>query len=269
MVGPRKVVKGKDRRSVQSVEVAGKLLLALARHPGLMSLKDLAERSGLTPSRAHPYLVSFAKLGFVVQHDGNGHYRLGSSALELGLSCLHQSEPLQVAGPVAENLARQSRQGVSVAVWGNMGPTIVQLIEPQISQYYAMREGTVVPLFTSATGRAFAAVVSNEQAAEALQRSEGKTPPPHPRPSSAQQLELMQVRAELLRHGLCRVKGSFIAGINAYGAPIFDHRGKPVLVIALHGHESHVTGGWNSAHAQALRNAAWEVTRMLGGGLGP
>ena len=58
---------GAAQRSVQSVEVAGRLLLALAASRGDLSLKDLAARAGLTPSRAHPYLVSFSRLGMVEQ----------------------------------------------------------------------------------------------------------------------------------------------------------------------------------------------------------
>ena len=40
------------QRSVQSVEVGGRLLLALADSRSDLSLKDLAARAGLTPSRA-------------------------------------------------------------------------------------------------------------------------------------------------------------------------------------------------------------------------
>ena len=54
---------GKAQRAIQSVEVGGRLLLALAEHLSPMTLKDLAARAGLPPSRAHPYLVSYGRLG--------------------------------------------------------------------------------------------------------------------------------------------------------------------------------------------------------------
>ena len=52
----------KEQRAVQSIEVGGRLLLALANSPTPLTLRDLSSQSGLPASRAHPYLVSFGKL---------------------------------------------------------------------------------------------------------------------------------------------------------------------------------------------------------------
>ena len=53
------------QRGIQSVEVGGQLLRALAHHGRPMALKDLAREAGMTPAKAHPYLVSFGKLGLI------------------------------------------------------------------------------------------------------------------------------------------------------------------------------------------------------------
>ncbi|MEP6771125.1 MAG: helix-turn-helix domain-containing protein, partial [Polaromonas sp.] len=115
----------KEQRSVQSIEIGGRLLLALAEHPGPMTLKDLAAHAGLPASRAHPYLVSFGRLRLIEQDAVTGRYALGAAALQVGLSCLHQLDPLKVATPVAEALALGIDQTVAIAVWANFGPTIV------------------------------------------------------------------------------------------------------------------------------------------------
>ncbi|HEX8738897.1 MAG TPA: helix-turn-helix domain-containing protein, partial [Casimicrobiaceae bacterium] len=52
----------KERRGIQSVETGGELLRSLTRHASSMMLKDLARDAGMAPAKAHPYLVSFAKL---------------------------------------------------------------------------------------------------------------------------------------------------------------------------------------------------------------
>jgi len=62
----------KGPRGIQSIEVGGQLLLALAHHGRPMALKDLAREAGMTPAKAHPYLVSFIKLGLVEQDSGSG-----------------------------------------------------------------------------------------------------------------------------------------------------------------------------------------------------
>ena len=47
------------RRGIQSIEVGGQLLRALAHRGRPMALKDLARDAGMAPAKAHPYLVSF------------------------------------------------------------------------------------------------------------------------------------------------------------------------------------------------------------------
>ena len=56
-----------DKRGIQSIEVGGQLLRALVRSGEPMMLRDLAAAAGMPPAKAHPYLVSFARLGLVEQ----------------------------------------------------------------------------------------------------------------------------------------------------------------------------------------------------------
>ena len=158
----------REQRAVQSVEVGGRLLLAMAEHPAPMTLKDLAAQAGLPPSRAHPYLVSYGKLGLVQQDATSGRYALGPAALRIGLTCLFQLDPIKAALPVAEALAASTGQAVALAVWGNFGPTVVRLIEARQPLHVAMRAGTVMAMFGTATGRAFVGALPRERLLQAL-----------------------------------------------------------------------------------------------------
>ncbi|MDP3083200.1 MAG: helix-turn-helix domain-containing protein, partial [Rubrivivax sp.] len=82
-----------QQRGIQSVEVGGQLLRALVHAGRPLALKDLAREAGMAPGKAHPYLVSFGKLGLVEQDRGSGHYGLGPLALQLGLMSLQQADP--------------------------------------------------------------------------------------------------------------------------------------------------------------------------------
>ena len=104
----------KGPRGIQSIEVGGQLLLALAHHGRPMALKDLAREAGMTPAKAHPYLVSFIKLGLVAQ---DGLYGLGPLAMQLGLISLQQYDPVRLATPVIETLALAIGHTVAIAVW--------------------------------------------------------------------------------------------------------------------------------------------------------
>lgn len=251
------------QRGVQSAEVGGRLLLALAHQPGAMTLKDLAAAAGMPASRAHPYLVSFGKLGLVAQ-DAAGHYALGAAALQLGLTCLYQLDPVKAAVPVAEDLARRTGYAVALAVWGNFGATIVRMIDARQPLHVAMRAGTVMSLLATATGRAFAAVLPQEKLDHAIGGPLGE-PDAAGRPLNKQQREeLRTAMAEMQAHGVARANGRPMPGVNAFSAPAFDHEGVPALVITALGHQDHFPAAWDSSAALAVRAAAAEISRRLG-----
>ncbi|MEO5793504.1 MAG: IclR family transcriptional regulator [Rhodoferax sp.] len=257
---------------MQSIEVGGRLLLALSHHPGPMALKDLAAQADLPAARAHPYLVSFSKLGLVEQQ-ADGLYALGPAALQLGLSCLHQLDPMKVAVPVAERLAASTDQSVIIALWGNMGPTVVRMIEARQPLHVNMRAGTVMSVLGTATGRAFAAALPRKILEEALAGPMGRfsAVDPSMRFSAADQAgaesldaELRSAQEEMQAHGVTRALGRPIPSVNAFSAAAFDHEGRVALVFTVLGHADHFDASWDSAMAVAVREAASEVSRRLG-----
>ena len=252
----------KSQRAVQSVEVGGRLLLALSDSGSALSLKDLAARAGMTPSRAHPYLVSFGRLGLIEQ-DPSGRYDLGPAALRMGLACLQRLEPMKAAEPVVQQLASQTGHAVALAVWGNFGPTVVRLIEAKQPLHTTLRLGTVLSLFDTATGRAFAAGLAPERLKQAIAGPLGEAM------SAAawkQRLpETLTFAQEFKKHGVCRVVGSPIPGVNAFSAPVFNMEGQLALVITVTDREDRLPSAWNSATAAALAAAARELSQRLGG----
>jgi DNA-binding IclR family transcriptional regulator len=254
----------KGQRAVQSVEVGGRLLLALANNQGAMSLKDLAALAALSASRAHPYLVSFGKLGLIEQDGETGRYALGPAALQLGLACLNQLEPVKAALPIAQALAASTGHAVALAVWGNFGPTIVRMIDARQPLHLTMRAGTVMSLLGTATGRAFAAVLPAERVMQTLGRPLGDDAPPPPTAPRPQDKALREAVAELRAHGVARAVGRPVPGVNAFSAPAFDHDGEPALVITLLGHQDHLSADWDGAPAMALRRAAADISHRLG-----
>ncbi|CAM3377311.1 IclR family transcriptional regulator [Polaromonas hydrogenivorans] len=255
----------KEQRSVQSIEIGGRLLLALAEQSTPMTLKDLAAQAGLSASRAHPYLVSFGRLRLIEQDAVTGRYALGAAALQVGLSCLHQLDPLKVATPIAEALALGIDQTVAIAVWANFGPTIVRYIEASQPLHVSMRMGTVMSILGTATGRAFAATLPRQQLEQAMLGALGDEPRRLDR-STVKDVaqEIQAIQAELRQHGVVRAAGRPIPGVNAFSAAAFDHEGKAALVITALGHEDNFPADWDSDVARAVRQAAADVSLRLG-----
>ena len=145
----------KAPRGVQSIEVGGQLLQALLRAGRPLALKDLAAAAGMVPAKAHPYLVSFGRLGLVSAEAGR--YGLGPMAMQLGLISLQQHDPVRLASEPLEALAQASACTVALAVWGQLGPTVVRVVEAPSPVHVSLRHGTVLNLAQTATGRVMAA----------------------------------------------------------------------------------------------------------------
>jgi DNA-binding IclR family transcriptional regulator len=142
----------KDRRGIQSIEVGGQLLLALGRTGKPMVLKELAREAGMPAAKAHPYLVSFVRLGLIEQDLLTGRYELGPQLLQLGLISLQRLKPVRIATKEIATLSTDTGHTVAIAVWENMGPTIIWVHESSHALHINMRTGTVMSLLNTATG---------------------------------------------------------------------------------------------------------------------
>ncbi|MBX3684502.1 MAG: IclR family transcriptional regulator [Rhodocyclaceae bacterium] len=255
----------KDRRGIQSIEVGGTLLQALVRNGAPMMLRDLAKEAGMPPAKAHPYLVSFGKLGLIEQDALTGRYGLGPFALQMGLAALHGVDPLRVALTEIAPLADEIQLNVAVAVWGNHGPTIVRIEECSKPIHVNMRPGTVMtPLMASATGRLFAAFLPDRITRPIIEAELSRlvlTDQPAPRASRKLADEML---AEVRRHGLARALGNPIPGINAFSAPVFDSGGNIALCITAMGPAGTFETEWDSPTASKLLGCAQEISRRLG-----
>jgi DNA-binding IclR family transcriptional regulator len=247
----------REQRGIQSVEVGGQLLKALAHHGRPMALKDLARDAAMSAAKAHPYLVSFGKIGLVEQDRLSGRYGLGPLALQLGLISLQQADPVRLATPVIHDLAQQTGHTVAVALWGNRGPTIVQLAESPLAVHVNMRPGTVFSIADTASGRLFAAYLPAAQVRPLLGGGSAETTEAAWQALSA---ELAAVRAE----GLSRSEGAVLAGVNAMAVPVFDHTGALVLALTAIGPAAAFDTRSGGALAVAMAQAAAGLSVRLG-----
>lgn len=263
----------KTQRGIQSVEVGGMLLRALAEAGVALPLKELALRAGLTPARAHPYLVSYGRLGLVEQDAAAGHYQLGPLALQMGLISLQQSRPVQLATAMLAPLARQIGQTTALSVWtAGSGPTIVRIEESPAVIFASMRHGTLFSLVDTATGRLFAAYRDREEVSavfEAAQRKQSRRvlqapgePLQRAQPVSWAEFERL---LERVRHsGISSSEGGSVAGVNALAVPVFDATASMVLGLTAIGPSGTFDTREQSQIARGLRAAAADLSHKLG-----
>ncbi len=243
-------------RGIQSIEVGGALLRALVHHGRPMALKDLARDAGLAAAKAHPYLVSYGKLGLIVQEGDNGRYALGPLAMQLGLIALQQVDPVRLATPVIAELARRLQLTIAIAVWGNRGATIVRVEEAPTAVHVNMRHGTVLSLRGTASGLLFAAHLSDADLRTALAAGGAA----RGGPDAALAKQLAAIRAQ----GFAAVVDGALAGVSALAAPVFDAHGTLVVALTAIGPNALFDTRAGGKVALELRQAAAGVSRVLG-----
>ena len=262
------------QRGIQSIEVGGQLLRALVHHGRPMALKDLAREAEMSPAKAHPYMVSFGRLGLIEQDRASGHYLLGPLALQLGLISLQQADPVHIATPLVTALVEEIGHTTAIAVWGDRGATIVRVAESPAPLHVSVRHGTVFSLTSTASGRLFGAYLPAEEVQRMLEKERRREknsstasgrhvgmPPAPPLPDwKGFEPQLHAVR----EHGMSRSEGEIVPGVSAMSAPVFDHTGAIALAITAIGPAAVFDARWDGPVAQALKRCAGEVSQRLG-----
>jgi DNA-binding IclR family transcriptional regulator len=253
---------GAGRPGIQSVEVAGIILEALARAPGAAQLKDIADAAGMPPAKLHRYLVSLMRTGLVEQDASSGRYGIGPLALTLGLAALSRIDVVRSVTEVLPGLRDAIGETVVLAIWGDRGPTIIRFEESTHPVTMNVRVGSTISILRSALGMALAAfsppnrieaMVETERA-ELIRSGASKWTPDY----------VATTLADVRDRGLARIDGDLLPGVAAVAAPVRDHLGVAVASIGAIGRAAEFDTNWNGAIAPAIEKSAALVSIGLG-----
>lgn len=260
-VGRRGMDEDKGTGGVQSAEVALHLLRVLAEEGGNMPLSRLASCAKMPAAKAHRYVVSLMRAGFVDQAGRYGYYSLGAQALHVGLVALGRLDVMDLATAGIFNLCDEIDQTTMLAIWSDNGPVVVRWIESSRPVTVNIRTGSIMPLLRSATGSVFAAWMPWAKV-EPLLKAELAEQPTGFKASS-----LAEARAvfEAVRNdGLAIVSGAMLPGIQAIGAPVFNMQGSLEAVVTVLGTVGDFDASPQGRVAEAVRRAARTLSQRLG-----
>ena len=261
-----------DGGGIQRIAVGGRLLKAAAARGQPLPLKVLSQAAGMSPAKAHPYLVSFCKLGLMRQDLATGYYGLGPLAMEMGLIGIQQIDPVRLATARLDALAEEIGHTAAIAVWGSQGATIVRTAASPAAVHVTMRHGTVVSLSDTASGPLFAAYRPEAEIKAMLAEARRKGPADlarvgrHDRPQEvppwaafARTLEEIRTRA------MHRSVGGIVEGVSALAVPVFDSDAQMALALTAIGPSGAFDAAWDGAVARGLTATATELMREIGG----
>jgi DNA-binding IclR family transcriptional regulator len=217
-----------SRQGIQSVELAMTVLQALEDGRCPMSLTQLATASGMTPSKAHRYLVSLGRVGLVARSPGTGLYDMGPALRRLGIESLRRMDEVGLISEHLPGLRDRTSHAVNLAVWSDQGPVVVRWEYGSYALSITVRVGATLPLLTSSVGRVFLAYLP-ETLTEPILRSQLKSPGPEVPAVD----EIARIKNDVLRGGLSVTSGGVIPGIASVAAPVFAAGESLPLVVAV------------------------------------
>ena len=257
---------GNDKQiGIDSIETGMQLLLAFVNLGGRThQLKVLAEAAGMPPSKAHRYLVSLIRMGFVGRDELTGHYRLGPRSIELGATAVHAMDSVSLSIEAMIKLHDELDHTMTLSVWGTQSPVILRVEEADQLVTVTFRVGKSLPLLTSAAGLLFSAFLPR-QVVEPLIQAEVRSNRERRGDKLIRSMaEADRLVTEVRARRLARITGDITPGINAMAAPVFDSRGYPAAVISAIGPAGSFDSSWTGTVATALRRQCEEVSRQLG-----
>jgi len=190
----------RDKYYIQSVDNALLLLEALSESDQELHLSQLSNLLGLSKSNVYRLLATFQRRGYVEQERGSHRYRLGMSAFEVGQKCLSKMALLDKARPIMDQLARQSRESVYLAVRKNEEILLIGLADSPQQVKVVSLLGRRFPLNGTAAGLVFAAF------------SKGDSPT----------VVSLKGVSEIRNHGVAMVENDIAQGIVSLAAPLLD-----------------------------------------------
>jgi len=154
-----------EKTGVQSVERIFQLIEQLAAHPTGVSLQKLAGETGLAKSTVHRLLASLVGLGYVVQDETNGKYRLTLKMFELSSGIVNSMDIMGVAKAHLERLAQRTGEAVHLVI--RDGQDIVYIYKTENGPMrMSSRVGLRSPLYCTGVGKAILATLPPEDVAQ-------------------------------------------------------------------------------------------------------
>ena len=243
------------RPGIQSVEIAARILDALADAPAPVMLKSLAQAADMPVGKVHRYLTSLTRSGLAVQDAATGRYGIGPFAIHLGLAGLRQTDVVRCCSDALPALRDEINETVALAVWANRGPTVVRIEESSQPVTMNMRAGSVLPLARSAIGIAFLAFLRESVTARAFEAERAAADVP-----DGTGMLVKDAQAS----GLAVSDGLTLPGVSALAAAVYDHEDRVAAVIGVIGRQGALDLSPTGSAALPLRRAVSAVSARLG-----
>lgn len=159
-----------DRHFVTALSRGLEVLSCFRSGDRALGNQEIAQRCKLPKSTVSRLTYTLTKLGYLIQIEESGKYRLGTATLSLGSSMLARLDVRQVARPLMQELAEFCKATISLGTRDRLSMLYVENCRSSASLTLSLDVGSRIPIITSAIGRAYLAVTSEREREEIFER---------------------------------------------------------------------------------------------------
>src|SRR5246127_1695267 len=158
-----------DRHFVEALARGLEILACFRQKDGLLGNQELARRCGLAKSTVSRLTYTLTKLGYLTHVEDAGKYALGSATLSLASAMLGRLDIRKLALPRMQELADFSRCLVSLCSRDRLSMVYVDVARSSATVTLSLDTGARIQIANSASGRAYLAVISDEEREEIME----------------------------------------------------------------------------------------------------
>ena len=246
--------------TVQVLDRALDMLELLAAETGL-TLSEVAERSGQSPSTVHRLLHSLASRGMVESDPATQAWNIGPATFRLGSAFSRRSGIVERARPVLRALMEHTGETANLGILSGDQVLFISQVETQETIRAFFPPGTRSPLHASGIGKALLAF-GRPDTLQSFTRSAEWTRFTDKTLTTPEALEADMART---RHrGFSFDDEERTRGMRCIAAPVFDLSGEAIAGISVSGPTHRIGSEHVKTLGAAVAAAASNLSELMG-----
>lgn len=251
---------------VQSVDRAMSLMETLSEADGGLRLTDVSKRTNLSLTTVHRLLTTLEQRRFVQFLPTDNLWHIGSHAFAVGNSFIRDRSFMAPAQPYLRRLRDQTKETANLGVVDNGEIVLVDQMKSREITRAISSIGGRTPMTASGMGKSVLATYSGVEVSSFLTRhSMRRVTAKTLTCRDALQLQLAKIRTE----GYAVDDEEYVVGLRCVAAPVYDSHSEVVCALSISGLPSRLVGSRIPVLGKLVASAAAEMTRSLGGVVGP
>jgi DNA-binding IclR family transcriptional regulator len=227
----------RSKYHVTNLERALKVFELLAEYPKGLTSSDISKFLNVSRNSIFRIVSTLVDYDYLIRSEETRTYRLSIKLVSVGIKSHTSSSLVEHGLPVMHQLQAKYKETVPLGVISGVKGIVLEKVEGSHSFRYVLDVGKLWNLHTSAPGKAMMAYLPMQERRKLVQRLDYSVF--NERTISSPE-KMMEALEDVRKKGYAWDMAEETEGMHCVGAPIFDHRHRPIAAIWITGPSSRI-----------------------------